>query len=126
MSHYRQWSSDNRPTTSGTSVAGSFTDEDHTELAAAVGLLSCSHGTPKSGPVMLIADAPPVPPLPAQFLGQKADHLSGSTITGRGYDSYLRERRDNDVDMDDDDDFHRSTRARSDEDEEGMFGQMEE
>ena len=58
---------------------------------------------------MLPADAPPVPPLPAQFLGQKADHLSGSTI--RGYDSYVRGHRDMgadaDVDMMDEDEWDR-------------------
>lgn len=129
MSHYRQWSADNRPTTSGTSVAGSYTDEEHADLAAAVGLLSCSFGTPKSGPVLLPADVPPVPPLPAQFLGQKADHLSGSTITGlrREYDSYLRERKTEDIEMmEEDDDYHHSPARRSDDDEEGMFGKMEE
>jgi hypothetical protein len=136
MSHYRQWSSSDaaRPATSGTSVTESYTDsDDHADLAGALNLLSCSlgSGTPKIGPVMLPPDAPPVPPLPAQFLGQKADHLSGSTI--RGYDSYVRERRDTgadaDVDMmdeDDEDRVHGHGGARSDEEEEGMFGKMEE
>ena len=67
--HFRQWSNvSDRPTTSGTSVAGSYhedTTNDHADLAAAVGLLSCSYGTPKTGPVALPPDAPPVPPLPA-------------------------------------------------------------
>jgi hypothetical protein len=137
MSHYRQWSTDGRPTTSGTSVSGSYKEtsesQEHADLAAAVGLLSCSFGTPKSGPVLLPADVPPVPPLPAQFLGQKVETLSGSTMTttapSQGY-SYLRERKGNvDVDMDDDDDElerQRATRGRSDEDDEGMFGKMEE
>jgi hypothetical protein len=121
MSHYRQWSADNRPTTSGTSVTGSYTDEEHADLAAAVGLLSCSFGTPKTNPVLLPADVPPVPPLPAQFLGQKADHLSGSTITGiRGYDSYVRERREEDIEPMEEDDFHHGS------EDEGMFGRMEE
>jgi len=136
VSHFRQWSSSDaaRPTTSGTSVTDSYTDSDEhaNDLAAAVGLLSCSFGTPKSGPVMLPADAPPVPPLPAQFLGQKADHLSGSTI--RGYNSYIRERRDTgadaDIEMvdeeDDDEGSHGHGASRSDEEEEGMFGKMEE
>jgi hypothetical protein len=137
MSHYRQWSSSDtaRPTTSGTSVTDSYVDsEEHTDLASALYQLSCSYGgTPKSGAVMLPADAPPVPPLPAQFLGQKADHLSGSTI--RGHESYVRERRnmgaDADVDMmdeeEEEEDYQAHTRggAHSDE-EEGMFGKMEE
>ncbi len=113
------------------------------DLAAAVGLLSCSYGsTPKTGPVMLPADAPPVPPLPAQFLGHKADHLSsveqlsGSTITvaaaaatrASGYDSFVRGgAHGDDVDMlDGDAESRGGPGGRSDEEEEGMFGKMEE
>jgi len=128
MSHYRQWSTDGRPTTSGTSVNGGD-DQEHADLAAAVGLLSCSFGTPKSGPVMLPPDVPPVPPLPTQFLGQKADHLSGSTLTfnaPQSYSSYIRERKDVDMDAETSDDELDRHRARSDEDDEGMFGKMEE
>ena len=132
MSHYRQWSTDGRPTTSGTSVTGSYKEDgEHADLTAAVGLLSCSYGTPKTGPVMLPADVPPVPPLPAQFLGQKADHLSGGssmTLTGPSATySCVRERRDGDVEMEDDDfDRPHLVRGRSDDDDEGMFGKMEE
>jgi hypothetical protein len=138
MSHYRQWSTGgDNPATSCTSVAESV--DDQADLAAAVGLLSCSYGsTPKTGPVMLPADAPPVPPLPAQFLGHKADHLlpveqlSGSTITGgatraSGYDSFVRGGVHDDVDMMDGDlDSRGGHGGRSDEEEEGMFGKMEE
>jgi hypothetical protein len=140
MSHYRQWSTggDNNPATSCTSVAESV--DDQADLAAAVGLLSCSYGsTPKTGPVMLPADAPPVPPLPAQFLGHKADHLasveqlSGSTITAAaarasGYDSFVRGvSHADDVDMlDGDAESRGGPGGRSDEEEEGMFGKMEE
>lgn len=136
MSHYRQWSTGgDNPGTACTSVAESV--DDQADLAAAVGLLSCSYGsTPKTGPVMLPADAPPVPPLPAQFLGHKADHLasveqlSGSTITGgptrsSGYDSFVR-GAGHDVDMMDGDSDSRGHGGRSDDDEEGMFGKMEE
>jgi hypothetical protein len=133
MSHYRQWSTDGRPTTSGTSVNGE--DQDQADLAAAVGLLSCSFGTPKTGPVMLPADVPPVPPLPTQFLGQRADYLSGTTLSFAGAPqsysshvrSYIRERKDVDMDVDnsaDEEELDRH-RAHSDEDE-GMFGRMEE
>jgi hypothetical protein len=131
MSHYRQWSNDGRPTTSGTSVNGGDESQEHADLAAAVGLLSCSYGTPKTGPVMLPADVPPVPPLPSQFLGQKADHLSGSTMAfsgvPRSFSSYVRERKDVEMEADNsaDEDYDRS-RARSDEEDEGMFGKMEE
>lgn len=142
MSHYRQWSNDGRPTTSGTSVAGSYyEDEDQADLAAAVGLLSCSYGTPKSGPVVLPPDVPPVPPLPARFLGQTPDRLSGSTTTPTGrknsyaghshsYSSYARQSHDRDVDMreedEDEDDYAHSSAGRMDEDEDGVFGTMEE
>ncbi|OCL10600.1 hypothetical protein AOQ84DRAFT_288939 [Glonium stellatum] len=150
-SHYRQWSNDGRPTTSGTSVAGSYyEDEDQADLAAAVGLLSCSYGTPKSGPVILPPDVPPVPPLPARFLGQNTDSISGSTTTptahqssirGHSYSPYTQESKDVDMDNDslaDDDDFdhnhhhhhhhhhHAASRDRIDEDDDGVFGTMEE
>ncbi|KAF2637268.1 hypothetical protein P280DRAFT_113694 [Massarina eburnea CBS 473.64] len=138
--HYRQWSNvSDRPTTSGTSVAGSYQEEnDQADLAAAVGLLSCSYGTPKSGPVALPPDVPPVPPLPAKFMDFNNVHsLSGGTITAqqsslRGSSFNYHESKD--VDMDDEsfadeDDFRRGSsqsRGRIDEDEVAFFGRMEE
>lgn len=128
MSHYRQWSTDGRPTTSGTSINGGD-EQEHADLAAAVGLLSCSFGTPKSGPVMLSPDVPPVPPLPAQFLGHKADHLSGTALNFNAqpsYSSYIRGRKDVDMEETSEDELDRH-RDRSYEDaDEGMFGKMEE
>lgn len=141
--HYRQWSNvSDRPTTSGTSVAGSYEDEnDQADLAAAVGLLSCSYGTPKSGPVTLHPDIPPVPPLPAKFLGfNNPDTLSGSTtVTAqqssiRGSYSYNHHHESKDVDMDDEsfadeEEFRHSnsrSRGRVDDDDDGVFGRMEE
>lgn len=131
VSHYRQWSTDNRPSTSGTS----YEDEDQADLAAAVGLLSCSYGTPKTGPVMLLPDVPPVPPLPAKFLGQRLDTLSGSTIqpTPQQRGNWgVRHADSQDVDMYGDSDAetehydkHAIARGRSEEDE-GVFGKMEE
>lgn len=141
--HYRQWSNvSDRPTTSGTSVAGSYHDDenDQADLAAAVGLLSCSYGTPKSGPVALPPDVPPVPPLPAKFLDfNNVPSISGSTtvtaqqssLRGSGY-RYHHESKD--VDMDDghfaDDDDFRNANSRSrgqiDEDDDAFFGRMEE
>ncbi|KAF2860802.1 hypothetical protein K470DRAFT_264196 [Piedraia hortae CBS 480.64] len=38
------------------------------DLAAAVGLLSCSQNTPTSGPTIPRGDVPPVPPLPPQYM----------------------------------------------------------
>ncbi|KAK5125420.1 hypothetical protein LTR85_000529 [Meristemomyces frigidus] len=109
--HHRQWSasSNNRPPTANTSIADSYRDEDPADLAAAVGLLSCSYGTPKSGPTALSSDVPPVPPLPAKY---------ANTLT-----SYHRQ---DDVEMEDDDsseDEHHP--ARIDEVDEGMFGKMD-
>jgi hypothetical protein len=139
--HFRQWSNvSDRPTTSGTSVAGSYHDDgnDHADLAAAVGLLSCSYGTPKSGPVALPPDVPPVPPLPAKFLDFHARTLSGNTIVtpqqSSMRNSYRHHSQGEDVDMDDDhfadeEDYRYSnsrSRGRIDEDDEGIFGRMEE
>jgi hypothetical protein len=137
--HFRQWSNvSDRPTTSGTSVAGSYhedTTNDHADLAAAVGLLSCSYGTPKTGPGALPADAPPVPPLPAKYFDLNARTLSGST-TVTAQQSSIRNsyREDKDVDMDydhfADEEDHRYSNARSrsriDEDDDEIFGRMEE
>lgn len=140
IGHYRQWSNvSDRPTTSGTSVAGSYTEEnDEADLAAAVGLLSCSYGTPTSGPMTLPTDVPPVPPLPAKFLDFNNIHISGNT-TITAQQSSLRggnyqDRESKDVDMDDDhfaddDDFRNrnsQSRGRIDEDDDAFFGRMEE
>lgn len=136
VSHFRQWSTDGRPTTSGTSVTGSYQEhEDHDRLADALNVLSCSFGTPKSGPVMLPADVPPVPPLPAKYSGLKPDILSGSTTTitphyhsasGRNFG---RQMNADDVNMDEssvvDEDEHHSQGTHH-EYEEAFFGKMEE
>lgn len=135
--HSRQRSADNRPTTAGTS-ATSYTDDDREDtMSAAFHLLNCSYGsTPRTGP-MVDQDIPPVPPLPAKYLGRSIDHLSGSTITGvpHANSSYVRGSRLDDVEMvEEEDEYeieepeHESQRAsgRSDDEEEGMFGRMEE
>lgn len=139
--HYRHWSNvSDRPTTSGTSVAGSYRDDenDQADLAAAVGLLSCSYGTPKSGPVALPPDVPPVPPLPAKFLEYGSSlSISGRTTVMAQQSSLRGDHRydhDKDVDMDeeslaDEDDYRQSnsrSRGRADEDDDAFFGRMEE
>ena len=83
-----------------------YRDEDPQDLAAAVGLLSCSYGTPKSAPLVAEPDVPPVPPLPEKY----AHAQSHAQPVHR----YATDHSD--VDMEDDDD---------DEDDEGMFGQMD-
>lgn len=142
--HLRHWSNvSDHPTTSGTSLAGSYHDDgsnDPSDLAAAVGLLSCSYGTPTTGPVALPPDVPPVPPLPAKFLSFSARTLSGNTIVTPQQSSirnsyrYHGETKDNDVDMDDyhfadEEDYRQSnsrSRGRADEDDDAFFGRMEE
>ncbi|KAF2757819.1 hypothetical protein EJ05DRAFT_500349 [Pseudovirgaria hyperparasitica] len=141
-SHHRQWSSDGRPTTSGTSIAGSNYggDDESADLVAAVNLLSCSQGSNKSGPTLLPPDVPPVPPVPARYLDNGINRLSGSqaTITPRksplpdqrAYSCYRNDSRDvrmrEDDDSEDDFDQGHAARNRVDEHEDLMFGRMEE
>ncbi|CAG8983819.1 hypothetical protein HYALB_00006785 [Hymenoscyphus albidus] len=131
--YHRQPSHERRPP----SVGFNRNAEDD-GLAAAVELLSCSFGstgTPRTLPVTLPEDAPPVPHIPAQYL----DGFSGTTLTHSLHpqqpESYTRHRHhlDEDVKMEeseesvmDDDDYDRRSRARSDEDDDGVFGRMEE
>lgn len=133
--HYRQPSHERRPLSSG------FNRNSEDEgLAAAVELLSCSFGstgTPRTVPVTLPEDAPPVPHIPAQYLSQGS--VSAHTITPghhpRQAESYTRHRLDLDRDVKmeeseesvaDDDDYDQRSRGRSDEDDDGVFGRMEE
>jgi len=123
--HQRQLSHEQRPTSSGSDVA------------AAMELLSCSHGSSGGArTVHLPPDAPPVPPVPAQYLDQTV--LTGtsfiSSFPSRIPESFTRgELRRDDIKMegsgesvtsDEDDDMQ--SRARSDEDDDGVFGRMEE
>ena len=130
--HYRQPSGERRPLSSGISRS----NQEDEGLAAAVELLSCSFGstgTPRTVPVTLPLDAPPVPLIPTQYLSQS--NFSGSTLTPsqhpRQTESYTRNRveLDGDIKMenesvaDDDEDYDR---RRTDEDDDGVFGRMEE
>ena len=139
--HYRHWSNvSDRPTTTATSVVGSYPDDGNTDqdMAAAVGLLSCSYGTPKSGAVNLPPDVPPVPPLPAKFLDFNTTRsLSGNTTVTPQQSSMrnsYRYHESKDIDMDDDhfadeEDYrqsHSRSRGRADEDDDAFFGRMEE
>jgi hypothetical protein len=133
--HYRQQSQERRPPSSGISR-----NQEDEGLAAAVELLSCSFGstgTPRTVPVTLPEDAPPVPHIPAQYLSQS--NFSGSTLTPsqhpRQTESYTRHQvhLDGDVKMEeseesvaDDEDYDQRSRGRSDEDDDGVFGRMEE
>ncbi|KAI9803668.1 MAG: hypothetical protein M1833_000580 [Piccolia ochrophora] len=134
-------STDSRPSTSG-AVPTSQQDDDEAGLAAAVELLSCSFGTPRSGPVTLPHDVPPVPPLPARYMGTNQSNVFGNSVpglkskrTGRPSAPYLAQV-DGDVRMngddtsagEDDENDHRffSKVGPSDEEDDGVFGRMEE
>ncbi|KAK1751751.1 hypothetical protein QBC47DRAFT_75274 [Echria macrotheca] len=131
--HFRQLSQEQRPMSSGKNATG----QEDRDLAAA--LLSCSFGSNGgSRTVHLPADAPPVPPLPAQYLDQALTGTSFiNSFPNRAPESFTRgmprdERADVKMDesggsvMDEDDDDDMRSRARSDEDDDGVFGKMEE
>ncbi|KAL8768806.1 MAG: hypothetical protein Q9209_005095 [Squamulea sp. 1 TL-2023] len=82
-SYGQQHPNQRRPSTSG--IASGTVDEDEAGLAAAVQSL-CSFGTPRTGPVHLPADVPPVPPLPAQYAGQNTNRLSANLMTPTPFD----------------------------------------
>lgn len=136
LGHYRQPSHERRPLSSGINR-----NQEDEGLAAAVELLSCSFGstgTPRTVGVTLPEDAPPVPVIPTQYLSQS--NFSGSTLTPsqhpRQTESYTRHQiqLDGDIKMeeesvaDEDEDYEdqRSRHGRSDEDDDGVFGRMEE
>ena len=136
--HFRQASYERRPPSSGRNATG----QDDRDLAAAVELLSCSFGSNNgsSRHMGLPADAPPVPPVPAQYRDQAASLSSTHFLNSfplRQPESFTRgeTRHDSHEDVkmedsaesgmdDDDDDMH--SRARSDEEDDGVFGRMEE
>lgn len=124
-------------------TAGVQVDDDAADLAAAVGLLSCSFGTPKTGPLGPSDEIPPVPPLPARYTNLPSQDLSGhkglnmAEQAGRPYSISQRgpgERKSawrpgdgEDVAVDDEaDDRPSGIRSRVDEDDESIFGRMEE
>lgn len=128
-----------RPSTSG--VASATVDEDEANLAAAVQSL-CSFGTPRTGPVHLPADVPPVPPLPAQYAGQNINRLSANIMAPTPFEFGLppvatqrtsNERGSRPVSShkafyNDDDDTEQLSKHhnRNDDDEDGVFGRMDE
>lgn len=134
-----------RPSTSGLlSSNHAAVDEEEATLVAAVESL-CSFGTPRSGPVHLPPDVPPVPPLPARFAGQNLNKPSANMAAPTlppGYgmpppsasahrlsderDVKMGERRFTGTDDDDDYDERSVSHGRSDEDDDGVFGRMEE
>ena len=146
--HQRQYSDDIRSTfNASTSINGSqYGDEEHADLAAAVGLLSCSYGTPKSGPTLLSPDVPPVPPLPAKFVAQSLNQQNSSLAAEDGtcaenepvssyrYHQYGAKDETTKAQMEIDNESDHDNRKAEisegsgtvDDEEEGVFGKMEE
>lgn len=154
FSHYQQGSERSVISPSLTAISTGNKEEDES-LANAIGVLSCGFGTPQSRVTTMPVDVPPVPPLPPQYASYAQQYtapsqhgFSGSTeapISSSyqpwGADSYAASERyhisddrsqadvkmEDGVDspMDEDDDEQRY-RGRSDEDDEGVFGRMEE
>lgn len=114
-------------------------DADAESLAAAVGLLSCSCGTPRSGPVIPSAesDIPPVPPLPARFLGERDQNVHGDTEMGLGHpvtasgsrsdhNQYGMRWSKSDEENAVEDDGYDKNHSDEDEEDEDVFGRMED
>ena len=134
--HYTNYQ--RRPSISGTESNGVNGFEDEADLAAAVEL--CHFGTPRTVPVQM-DDIPPVPPLPARY----ASHNANRSIGGNGFPAYnqdlgipppLTHRLSDERDIKmhesqsesrnnaDEEDYY--DQRRSVEDDDGVFGRMEE
>jgi hypothetical protein len=150
FSHFRHSSIDTRPSTAETYHED---DSEASDLVAAIRL--CNFGTPRSNAVATSSDVPPVPPLPARYLSQHSGinaagsvhdnngssfGIAGSTPAVFGSfsldpsqsykvsderdvkmgdaDRESRHRRNNDVDF--------GSRQTHDDDDDGVFGRMEE
>ncbi|KAI1822326.1 hypothetical protein F4861DRAFT_397524 [Xylaria intraflava] len=135
FSHNRHGSSDRRPLSSGLNSTG----QEDRDLAAAVELLSCSiNSNGGNRDTRLPDDAPPVPPLPAQYLDQAAfsstsfinsyaSQMPESFTRGEVRGNFDVKMEDSEGSMMDEDEDERRSRARSsEEDDEMMFGRMEE
>lgn len=149
-SHFRHSSIDTRPSTAETMAGHDDDDSDAADLAAAIRL--CNFGTPRSGAQTMANDVPPVPPLPARYLSQQGAGSSSKSVNGSSLglagsnpavfgslnlnpsqsykvsderdvkmgdaDRESRHRRNNDVDF--------GSRQTHDDDDDGVFGRMEE
>ncbi|KAI4113313.1 MAG: hypothetical protein LQ338_008198 [Usnochroma carphineum] len=141
-SYGQQYPGQRRPSTSGAiSVSHGAVDKDEAGLAAAVQSL-CSFGTPRSGPVHLPANVPPVPPLPPQYAGQNTNRLSATALTPTLPDfglpptasqrisnersSTVADRRTPHQNDEDEIDRFPTNQNRHDDDDDGVFGRMDE
>ncbi|KAJ5094563.1 hypothetical protein N7456_010424 [Penicillium angulare] len=93
FSHFRQSSIDTRPSTADTRLH----EDDEADLAAAIGL--CNFGTPRTGPVSLTPDVPPVPPLPARYLDSSSQPSHQGSALGQSGPMNEAYRRDSNADM---------------------------
>ncbi|MCJ1474914.1 hypothetical protein MMC13_003574 [Lambiella insularis] len=130
-----------RPSTTGNTSLVYGAAEDETALAAAVELCNFN-GTPRTGPLQM-DDVPPVPPLPARY----ASHNAIRPVSGIGYPSIqdlglppplthrLSDERGSKmpdrvprVTNEDEEDYDQRSifHGRSDDDDDGVFGLMEE
>lgn len=144
FSHFRHSSIDTRPSTAETTGIHEE-DSEASDLAAAIRL--CNFGTPRSSAIAGSSDVPPVPPLPARYLSQQSGISNAGSLGVRGStpavlgsfsldpsqsykvsderdvkmgdaDRESRHRRNNDVDF--------GSRQMHDDDDDGVFGRMEE
>jgi len=111
--HHRHWStaSSQNPLTATKSLPEQYPKEDHADLAAAVGLLSCSYATPHVGPVLMDEDVPSVPTLTTQYSHERPIF----TESGRTETVIVPEDRLS----------HSLVEEQEEDDDEGIFG-MEE
>ncbi|EED20138.1 C2H2 finger domain protein, putative [Talaromyces stipitatus ATCC 10500] len=144
FSHFRHSSIDTRPSTAETTGIHEE-DSEASDLAAAIRL--CNFGTPRSNAVAGSSDVPPVPPLPARYLSQQSGISNAGSLGVPGSNAAVfgsfsldpsqsykvsderdvkmgdadresRHRRNNDVDF--------GSRQMHDDDDDGVFGRMEE
>lgn len=111
---HRHWTSSSRPSTAGAGAGQSYAEEQADIAAAAEGLVSCSIGTPQFRPTSMHTDVPPVPPLPAKFAAQASPYLLPQYEGSADVDTSDEERR------------FRARARRAEEDDDGVFGKMEQ
>lgn len=93
FSHFRHSSIDTRPSTANTRLH----EDDEADLAAAIGL--CNFGTPRTGPVSMTPDVPPVPPLPARYLDSSSHHSNQGIYSPQSRPTEEAARRDSEANI---------------------------
>lgn len=132
-SYLRRWSVDRRQSVASAAFSGSPYEQSDL-AAAAAGLLSCSIGTPKFGPTLLQEDVPPVPKLPAKYASEYSRSNRSRPVSYGAFakvddspkthsNRFQPREYEHDVDMEDD---RSAVRGRSEEEDDGVFGTMEQ